>query len=197
LRGRNTQLQNELRQAQETLANEKARLQAEIAAEKARLATELQTAQAATSAALHTVEELQPKVALSSEKEAELANLQRKAAKQDALMKFPSLLGTSVVPLVYSSNLEGETLDTYLQSLAGALGSKAPPVPGEDTSPTPPVAPEIKAADLFIKSEEARAQGDMVEYDKLYREHLRALDKEKGLFQPRIVSQGGDFPEGE
>jgi len=195
-KGRATQAENELSKAKETYAAEKARLEAQASAEKVQLESQLRAANAAAAAALKTAEELQPKAARSSSLEAELAQTVKKVAKQDALMKFPSLLNSPVPQLIYSSTLEGETLDAYLKSLADAMGSKAPPAVGTGTPPTPPPAPESKAADFLKRAEEARSAGDMAKYDENYRQYLRSLDGEKGAFVPRIVGRGtgGDLP---
>lgn len=165
--------------------------------EKQTMGEQLRTAQEAIAALTRARDELTPFQQKATEYEGQLKLAQAQSARQEALMRYPSLLRDGLRELVLSSTLEGDALEAHLRSLGEAYAIQPPdPKKGGSTPPPPPGSgSERKSGKALDEALEAQRKGDFVKFNELMNEHYRLLDKEKGKFVPVERKTAGDLPD--
>ena len=156
--------------------------------ERQTLTDQLTAAQKATVDLGTKIKEYEPVLEAKSTLEVQLKQAQSQVAKQDALMKHPTLLRDDLRALVLSSTLEGEALDGYLTSLAEAF--KGAPAPMGGTPPPPVTPPEKEPAAVMDEALALMGEGKTAEYEKKMMEYWQLLDKKgHNKLKPPVVEK--------
>ncbi len=160
-----------LREAKTTWETEKAQLLEQLAATKTGIET--------------TQSQLADAVAKWSEANIRATEIEKQAARQAALLKYPALISDPILKLVETSTLPAADLEQTLLALADSQKKQIKDLYQEvQSGSTSPVAPPVSAGDAakdaakseWEKAMDAMSKGDIATYRKHYSAYISQTD---------------------